>query len=136
MSLICKCSSERWKPLGNQRRWDTYIIKAFSGRFGFDDVRTSQLQTVSQKQSNGNAPWGVICLCSAIICLWHWYIYIIVGLSALLGLNYQGNAKTFTSWNRATDWLHVFYILNTDILIIWKKVLCFLVERNDIVLRL
>ena len=31
--------------------------KAFSGRFGFDDVRTSQTLTVRQEQSNGNAPW-------------------------------------------------------------------------------
>ena len=33
-----------------------------------------------------------------------------MGLSALLGLDYQGNAKTFKAWNRAKDWLHVFYI--------------------------
>jgi hypothetical protein len=39
---------------------DTYILKAFSERFGFDDVRISQIQTDSQKQSNGNAPWGVV----------------------------------------------------------------------------
>lgn len=28
-------------------------------RFGFDGRRISQIQTVSQKQSNGNAPWDV-----------------------------------------------------------------------------
>ena len=37
-------------------RWDTYILKAFSERFGFDEVRISQLRTDCQKQSNGNAP--------------------------------------------------------------------------------
>ena len=31
-------------------------IKGVTGRFGFDDSRISQVQTVSQKQSNGNAP--------------------------------------------------------------------------------
>ncbi|MBQ3804732.1 MAG: hypothetical protein II844_02860 [Prevotella sp.] len=52
-----------------------------------------------------------------VLC-WHFrvnvgygYIIIIsVGLSALLGLDGQGNAKTFTSWNRAQDWLHVFFM--------------------------
>ena len=40
----------------------TYWQKAFSGRFGFDGVRTSQLQTDCQKQSSGNAPWNVYIL--------------------------------------------------------------------------
>lgn len=31
-------------------------IKGVTERFGFDAVRISQVQTVSQKQSNGNAP--------------------------------------------------------------------------------
>ena len=38
-------------------RWDTYILKAFSGRFGFDALRISQIQTSGQEQSNGDAPW-------------------------------------------------------------------------------
>ena len=38
-------------------RWDTYILKAFSERFGFDALRISQIRTDGQKQSNGNAPW-------------------------------------------------------------------------------
>lgn len=36
----------------------TYIIKAFAKRFGFDDVRTSQPLTISQKQSNSRCPVG------------------------------------------------------------------------------
>ena len=37
----------------------TYIHKRRYWRFDFDALWTSQLQTVSQKQSNGNAPRGV-----------------------------------------------------------------------------
>ena len=64
--------------------------KAFSGRFGFDDVRTSQLQTVSQKQSNGNAPRDVYSQAQCFLLRsWsvekRWYIISIsVGLSTLL----------------------------------------------------
>ena len=79
-------------------RWDTYILKAFSERFGFDEVRISQLRTDCQRQSNGNAPWR--CRLYMLIVLsfsaWH-YIYIGVGLSALLGFDNQGNARAFTS---------------------------------------
>ena len=35
------------------------LIKAFTGRFGFDDSRISQLRTISQKQSNGDVPRDV-----------------------------------------------------------------------------
>ena len=63
---------------------------AFSKRFGFDEVRISQVQTVCQKQSNENAPWDVYTLP-----LFETYslgyvredgfaIFIGVGLSALL----------------------------------------------------
>jgi len=43
------------------------LTKAFSGRFGFDDVRTSQLQTVSQKQGSGNAPCDDYIRCYILI---------------------------------------------------------------------
>ena len=35
-------------------------IKGVTERFAFDDVRTSQLPTVCQKQSNGDAPKVVL----------------------------------------------------------------------------
>ena len=35
-------------------------VKGVTVRFGFDGRRISQIQTVSQKQSNGNAPSGVL----------------------------------------------------------------------------
>ena len=69
-------------PLGNHRRAGHIHTKAFSERFGFDDVRISQIQTSSQDQSNGNAPWGVIIVPIYVV---GYDIYTGVGLSALLG---------------------------------------------------
>ena len=68
--------------MGNHLRRDTDILKAFSGCFGFDGLRISQIQTVSQDQSNGNAPRGVIIVPISMV---GYGIYIGVGLSALLG---------------------------------------------------
>ena len=58
-------------------------IKGVTVRFVFDAVRTSQIPSISQKQSNGNAPrWCIICILASC---WHeLYIGIGVGLSALL----------------------------------------------------
>lgn len=43
------------------RGWEGCIyIKAFTERFGFDDSRISQIQTVCQEQSNGECPKGVL----------------------------------------------------------------------------
>ena len=73
-------------PMGNLLWCDTYILKAFSGRFGFDALRISQIQTSGQEQSNGDAPWRcrlyMPCILRVGYCI---YIYIGVGLSALLG---------------------------------------------------
>ena len=67
-------------------RWDTYILKAFSGRFGFDALRISQVHTSGQEQGNGNAPWRCRQYMSIASCMEQGiYIYIGVGLSALLG---------------------------------------------------
>ena len=38
---------------------DVHINKGVTVRFGFDAVRISQIQTVCQEQSNGNALWDV-----------------------------------------------------------------------------
>ena len=43
-----------------QRLGRHIYIKGVTVRFGFDAIRTSQLQTDCQKQSNGNASWGVL----------------------------------------------------------------------------
>ena len=68
--------------MGNHRRAGHIHTKAFSGRFGFDILRISQIQTDSQNQSNGNAPIGVIIVPIYMV---GYDIYIGVGLSALLG---------------------------------------------------
>ena len=54
LSLQCPSKIEAQKAKVSGR--GTYILKAFSERFGFDALRTSQLPIVCQKQSNGNAP--------------------------------------------------------------------------------
>ena len=93
-SLFLQCSFwmlkahwDRWPTvsnvsLGNHRRAGHIHTKAFSERFGFDALRISQIQTICQKQSNGNAPWGVVIVSIAMM---DYDIYIGVGLSALLG---------------------------------------------------
>ena len=79
----------RWKPKRVGREKDNIYIKGVSWRFEFDAIRTSQLQSVCQKQSNGNAPTGVLYAfrwlmgISCILC-WCWLNIHSVGLSALL----------------------------------------------------
>ena len=78
-----------WKPKRVGREKDNIYIKGVSWRFEFDAIRTSQLQSVCQKQSNGNAPIGVLYAfrwlmgISCILC-WCWLNIHSVGLSALL----------------------------------------------------
>ena len=37
-------------------------------------------------------------------------IYILRGAFSVARLDGQGNARAFRMWNRAQDWLHVFYM--------------------------
>ena len=65
-------------------------IKGVSVRFGFDAIRISQVQTVSQEQSNGDVLCDVVymSLCAYMrVC--DNYMYIGVGLSALLVSTYR-----------------------------------------------
>jgi hypothetical protein len=55
-------------PKGWKRARYIYI-KGVTERFGFDGRRISQIQTVSQKQSNGNVSWDVYIQPSLDICL-------------------------------------------------------------------
>jgi len=75
-------------PKGWKRARYIYI-KGVTERFGFDGRRISQIQTVSQKQSNGDASWDDYMQSSLAILgdshfLRVYYILIGVGLSALL----------------------------------------------------
>ena len=44
--------------MGKSRGGNIYL-KGVTVRFGFDDVRTWKIQTIGQKQSNGDALWDV-----------------------------------------------------------------------------
>ena len=78
-------------------------IKGVTVRFGFDVVRTSQLQTVCQKQSNGNAPWGVyiqpaLAIDEMVNAVGALYIHQ-RGAFGVARFDRLGNAKAFTTWN-------------------------------------
>lgn len=93
----------------------TIHIKAFTERFGFDNVRISQVQTVRQRQSNGNAPWDVLYIAHVIPVSkkQDWVNHIHKhrrGAFDVARFDEQGNARAFTLWNGQQDWLHVFYV--------------------------
>ena len=104
------------KPEG-QRLCGHVYIKGVTVRFGFDAVRTSQLPTDCQKQSNGNASWGVfytavlasdgsaVLLPRGRIVYLHWR-----GAFGVARFDNQGNAKAFMAWNEWQDRLHAFRI--------------------------
>ena len=49
-------------PLWGKARVGDIYIKGVTVRFGFDVLRTWKIQMTSQKQSNGDALWGVYTL--------------------------------------------------------------------------
>ena len=91
--LYLRCLCLCWKPLTG-RAWGRYIyIKGVTVRFGFDGLRTSQLQQYVKNKATGT-PYGMYIIYS---CRWMaknamagrlLYIYISVGLSALLVSTY------------------------------------------------
>ena len=77
-------------------------IKGVTVRFGFDCVRTSQLQTVCQKQSNGNASWDVYIQPSLVVCVYDLYGELYTHQRGAFGVarfDRHGNAKALTQWN-------------------------------------
>ena len=90
-------------------RWDTYILKAFSGRFGFDILRISQIRTNGQKQSNGNAPWRcrLYMFLTLFIRVGHLYIHR-RGAFSVARFDQLGRCESLQNVDRAQDWLHVF----------------------------
>ena len=63
-------------------RWDTYIQKAFSERFGVDVLESRKFKLLVKTKATGTPLRGVIIV---PICMVGYGIYIGVGLSALLG---------------------------------------------------
>ena len=88
-----------WKPMFGLGGWRYIYIKGVPLRFGFDAIRTSQLQSACQKQSNGNAPWDVY-TCSYWLHTESVWLYIIIrGAFSVARFDKQGNAKDLTAWN-------------------------------------
>ena len=54
------CQTQAEDPNGVEVWGDIYIHKGVSVRFGFDLLELRKLSTVRQRQSNGNASWGVL----------------------------------------------------------------------------
>ena len=102
----------RWFHLGGEAVGAHIYIKGVTERFGFDCVRTSQLQTVCQKQSNGNVSWDVyIQPLLAIFVADEEKLYTHQrGAFGVARFDRQGNAKALTQWNEWQDWLHVFCV--------------------------
>ena len=114
-SLSLSRLSVCWKPLGDHLRWDTYILKAFSGRFGFDALRISQIQTDCQNQSNGNAPWR----CSINGILYNnvsSYIHP-RGAFSVARFRLSGQCESLQNVDRAQNWLHVFCLYALTLII-------------------
>lgn len=86
-------------------------------RFGFDGVRTSQLRTNCQKQSNGDAPNGVLykhSLHGNFVARVGDTLYIhLRGAFSVARFDNLGNAKAFTPWNEhqagSTFFISVYY---------------------------
>ena len=96
-------------PMGNLLWRDTYILKAFSGRFGFDILRISQIRTNGQKQSNGNAPWRCRLYMSLPLFFWDRHLYIHRrGAFCVARFDQLGRCESLQNVDRAQDWLHVF----------------------------
>lgn len=73
------------------------IHMAFSKRFDFDDVRTSQTHITCHKSKQRERPMRCILCVSGQPAAYHIITYIIVGLSRCSVYRQVGNAKAFTS---------------------------------------
>ena len=80
----------------SMRLYKTYIM-AFSKRFDFDDVRTSQTPITCHKSKQRERPMRCILCVSGQPAAYLIITYIIVGLSRCSVYRQVGNAKAFTS---------------------------------------
>ncbi|MBQ2366150.1 MAG: hypothetical protein II293_03215 [Bacteroidaceae bacterium] len=89
-----------------------HVHKGVTVRFGFDAVRTSQLQTNCQEQSNGNAPWdvyiqSVLAIDEMVNVFGVLYIHQ-RGAFSVARFDNLGQCEGLYSVERVTDWLHAF----------------------------
>lgn len=92
---------------GTLAREDTYIIKAFSGRFGFDILRISQIHLFVKNKATGTPLKGVdnTFLCQKGLVFIHQR-----GAFSVARLDEQGKCESLQNVDRARNWLHVFYV--------------------------
>ena len=105
--VIFASSSPCWKPSWVGCLGRHIYIKGVTVRFGFDCVEFSQSSTISQEQSNGNAPW-VYCIHSfqdAVsismdgLYLMGWLYIHLRGAFSVARFDLSGNARSLTQWN-------------------------------------
>ena len=98
-------------PMGKGLGKNIYI-KGVTVRFGFDSVRTSQIQTKCQKQSNGNVPWEVYyiyrcCQVQSLGSMCYLYNPSVWGFRRC-SFRHFGQCEGLYRVERVTGWLHAF----------------------------
>ena len=88
-------------------RRDTYILKAFSGRFGFDILRISQIHLFVKSKATGTPLGGVVSL--HIVIDVSSYIHR-RGAFSVARFRLSGQCESLYIVDRAQNWLHVFCV--------------------------
>ena len=94
-------------PLGNHRRAGHIHTKAFSERFGFDALRTSQPPKLSVKNKATGTPLEVLLLYPST---WWVMIYTLAWGFQRCSVRLTGRCESLQSVDRAQNWLHVFRV--------------------------
>jgi len=93
-------SNALWVIAGGR---DTYILKAFSERFGFDVLESRKFR-LSVKTKQRECPCGVILYPSC----WWAMIYTSAWGFQHCSVRQIGRCESLNTWDRAQNWLHVF----------------------------
>ena len=117
---IFASSSLCWKPSWVGCLGRHIYIKGVTVRFGFDCVEFSQSSTISQEQSNGNAPLGVLYtfLSRCSIHFYGWIvsygmiIYTFTWGFQRCSFRLIGQCEKPHTVERVTVWLHVFVFMS------------------------
>ena len=93
---------------------DIYILRR-NWTLWFWRVRTSQLQTECQEQSNGDALQGVLYTVlfgfEQILVGREEELYThLRGAFSVVSFRHSGQCEDLNTWNERQDWLHVFYV--------------------------
>ena len=103
---------------------DVHINKGVTVRFGFDAVRISQIQTVCQEQSNGNALWDVSYIQPFLALDRHYPLtrrrIISIhhrGAFSVARFDILGNARAFTAWNEDRTGSTFFFYMHPNLIL-------------------